>query len=304
MNSMTQQGTESRSAAPGTAQLVGYFQLLRPANLVTSGADVVTGWVIVGAPIHTLVWPLLASVGMYGGGVVLNDFFDRHLDAVERPERPIPSGLITAWSAASLGAVLIAAALVCGFLSSTLTGFLCVAIAVAVLAYDGGLKHHAAGPLLMGSCRGLNLLLGLSAAPALLGSLWFLSLISFAYVCGITLLSRGEVHGGERRESIFAMALISLAVLALLALSSTSGQHLLTVVPFVALWMLKAGLPLWRAVRVPRAAEIRTAVHAGVVSLIVLDASLAASYAGLVRGAAILSLSVLAGELARLFAVT
>jgi len=304
VNSMTQQGTESRNAAPRSERLAGYFQLLRPANLVTSGADVVTGWVIVGAPVNTLIWPLVASICLYAGGVVLNDFFDRGLDAVERPERPIPSGLIPAWRAAALGAILMAVALVCGFRASAQTGFLCVSIAVAVLAYDAGLKHSAAGPLLMGSCRGLNLLLGLSAAPALLGSLWFLSLISLTYVCGITLLSRGEVHGGERVRSIFAMALTAVSVLALVAISTTRWQRLLAVLPFAALWIVKAGLPLWRAVRAPRAAEIRNAVHAGVVSLIVLDATLAASYAGLARGAAILSLSVLAGELARIFAVT
>lgn len=304
MNSMTQQWTESRSAAPAAERLAGYFQLLRPANLVTSGADVVTGWVVVGAPANTLVWPLVTSICLYAGGVVLNDFFDRKLDAVERPERPIPSGLIPAGNAAALGAILMAIAMVFGFLASTLTGFVAVTIALAVLAYDAGMKHTAAGPVLMGSCRGLNLLLGLSAAPALLGSLWFLPLISLAYICGITILSRGEVHGGERNKSIFSMALSALAILALVALSATSLQRMLAISPFVALWILKAGLPMWRAVRVPQAAVIRSAVHAGVVSLIVLDATLAASYAGLVRGAAILSLSVLAGELARLFSVT
>ena len=37
-----------------------------------------------------LAWLLVATATLYAGGIVFNDYFDRTLDAVERPERPIP----------------------------------------------------------------------------------------------------------------------------------------------------------------------------------------------------------------------
>ena len=43
---------------------------------------------------HGLV--LLAMSLFYVGGMYLNDYFDRAIDARERPERPIPAGDISA----------------------------------------------------------------------------------------------------------------------------------------------------------------------------------------------------------------
>ena len=59
------------------------------------------------SPLYPLVMLVIATVGLYGGGVVLNDVFDATLDKTERPERPIPSGLIGKTSAAVFGVILL-----------------------------------------------------------------------------------------------------------------------------------------------------------------------------------------------------
>ena len=282
----------------------GWVHLLRPANLVTSGADVLAGFVVVGSPSGQLVWRLAASVGLYAGGIVLNDYFDRELDAVERPERPIPSGLVSAPAAAILGFSLLIAAIAAAFRASLLTGGIALVIAALVVAYDAGAKHSALGPLLMGSCRGLNLLLGLAAAPTLLPHVWFLALLPLTYITGVTLLSRGEVLGGTQRTSAAAMALFLAVIVATAVVYLRQPSHMAAMAVFLLLLIVKAGIPLWQAYRQPSARVIRTAVHAGVVSLIVFDAALAAGHGGLLLGAAILSLSVIAGEFAKLFPVT
>jgi 4-hydroxybenzoate polyprenyltransferase len=287
-----------------TARVSAYVRLLRPANLVTSGADVVAGFVVAGAPSGQLLWRLVASIGLYAGGIVLNDYFDRDLDAIERPERPIPSGMVSPASAATLGFSLLILAIAAAFRASVVTGVIAVAIALCVLAYDTGMKHRALGPFLMGTCRGLNLMLGLAAVPALMPHLWFLALLPLTYILGITLLSRGEVLGGNHRTSAIALILFSAVVLATAALHLSPISRLWPVLPFLLLLVARAGIPLWRAYRFPNAMNIRGAVHAGVVSLIVLDAALAAGHAGLICGAALLSLSVIAGELGKLFPVT
>lgn len=301
MNSTIEELANSNSSVD---RVGAYVRLIRPANLVTSAADVLAGYVVVGAPQGQLVWRLIASVGLYAGGIVLNDFFDRELDAVERPERAIPRGLVSPIAAATLGSSLLIGAIAAGFLASPLTGLITIAIALCVLAYDAGIKHHALGPILMGCCRGLNLLIGLAAVPALLPGCWFLALLPLAYISGIAMLSRGEVTGGTRRTSALALILFACVVLATFALHLGQPSRLLAVSPFLVLFIAKAGIPLWHSYRLPQAALIRSAVHAGVVSLIVLDAALAAGQAGIIAGAAILSLTVVAGELGKLFPVT
>ena len=65
---------------------------------------------------------LAASLCLYAGGIALNDFFDRNLDAVERPERPIPSGIVPAITAGLLGFSLLLAGVAFAFRASSGTG--------------------------------------------------------------------------------------------------------------------------------------------------------------------------------------
>ena len=89
---------------------------MRPANIVTSVSDVLAGVAISGLftePVlfadHILHAILLciSTAGLYGGGVVFNDVFDAELDKIERPERPIPMGIITVKEGALLGIILL-----------------------------------------------------------------------------------------------------------------------------------------------------------------------------------------------------
>ena len=284
--------------------LGAYVRLVRPANLVTAAADVIAGYLVSGGRSEALGWLIGASVCLYAGGVVLNDYFDRDLDSEERPERPLPQGLVSARAAAVLGGVLLSSGVASGFYVSTITGVIAVCIAIAVLLYDAVAKDQSLGPVVMGTCRALNLLMGLAAAPALLGHTWLLMLLPLAYIGGVTLLSRGEVFGGSRTGSAAMLVLLSFVVAGIVVMQGVSVERWMRVFPFIALLLLKVVPPLWRAYRRPEAIQIRAAVHAGVVSLIVLDAAIAAGYVGVVYGAAIVSLSVVAMELGRIFPVT
>jgi len=62
--------------------------------------------------------------------------------------------------------------------------------------------------------------------------------------------------------------------------------------------------PFWQAARVPQPPQIRRAVRSGVLSLALVNAVIAASYAGIIYSLAVVATALLAGWLARLFAVT
>jgi 4-hydroxybenzoate polyprenyltransferase len=280
-----------------------YLQLLRPANVVTAVADVLAGYAIAGPDgASGLTWLMISTACLYGGGVVLNDFFDRTVDAIERPERPIPSGRVPARAAAFLGGALLVAGVAAAGAATSSAQAVAAAIAIAVLAYDSWTKRHAvAGPLTMGTCRGLNLCLGMAAVSGGLAGQWVLGALPFVYISSITAISRGEVHGGGRRAAGLALAGVAAVVGALIVLAAGGGWSSLIFTALLAWRVLPA---LSRAYRRPEPIAIRQAVKAGVLSLVVLDAALAALYAGAVHGLAVLALAVVAFGLSRLFAVT
>ena len=280
-----------------------YLQLLRPANVVTALADVLAGYVIAGpGGASPLPWLLTSTACLYGGGVVLNDFFDRDLDAIERPERPIPSGRVPARAAGLLGGALLLAGVAAAGAATVPALAIAVAIAVFVLVYDSWTKRHdVAGPLTMGSCRGLNLCLGMAAAPVGLAGRWALALLPFVYIYSIAALSRGEVHGGGRRVAGLALAAVT-GVLAALTVLGAAGHWSSLIFTALLAWRVLPALS--RAYRRPDPMAIRQAVKAGILALVVLDAAMAAIYAGVAWGLAVLALAVLAYGLSRLFAVT
>jgi 4-hydroxybenzoate polyprenyltransferase len=283
-----------------------YLELIRPANVTTALADVLAGFAVAGlANLPALPWLLGASACLYAGGVVLNDVFDRRVDATERPERPLPSGRVTVAGAAWLGGALLVVGSIAAGQATGAAGVIGVVLAAFVLLYDSwGKRQRWFGPLNMGLCRGLNLLLGMAAVPAALAAHWPVALIPITYITGVTLLSRGEVSGGRKQSAAVALLLVGLAGGAVLVLSlrSTSGRLAGLVWTTVLAWRVFPAF--WGAFRQPDPGPIRHAVRTGVISLVLLDAALAAAYAGAGYSLLLLAVALAAGWLARSWAVT
>lgn len=285
-----------------------FLQLLRPANVATALADVLAGYAVAGVAVDSrLVWLLAATACLYAGGVVLNDVFDRHLDAVERPERPIPSGRISAATGGILGAGLLLAGVSLAFAAGAAAGLVGLATAVVVVLYDAWGKHQTfLGPLNMGLCRALNLMLGVAAAPEALATAWPLGLLPLSYIAGVTLVSRGEVHGGTRPVAGVAFVLVAgvVVALAVLALGAPGRFAVLGTLALVAALAWRVLPAFWRTLRDASPAAIRTAVRTGVLSLVLVDAVIAGAYADIIYSLAVLAVGLMAVRLARLFAVT
>ncbi len=307
-------------------RLRAYVELTRPANVITAFADILAGYAASGAfaraiqhtahedlvvqtlsleLLNDLFWLLVATAGLYAGGVVLNDFFDAEVDAVERPERPIPSGRASRTGSAIFGTLLLTAGVGVAGLVSVPSILIAAAIALCAVLYDAaGKRHVVLGPINMGLCRGGNLLLGVSVIPMMLGGLWFLALIPVAYIGAVTAVSRGEVHGGRRDTGLLSILLVALVVGALFLLEIRTDYRMVHAVPFIGLFALLVFPPFIRAALVPSAESVRNAVRRGVLSLVVMDAALAAGFAGWAVGLMVLALLPLSLGLARLFAVT
>lgn len=282
------------------------MQLTRPANLVTAIADILAGMAIAQFTFASFQPSLLivSTLGLYGGGVVMNDVFDAKLDSVERPERPIPSGKVPLASAATMGILLLLLGILAAAMFSIESGLIAFAIALLTIIYNRFAKHYAFfGPLTMGMCRGANLILGMSVIPESIERWGLIALLPIAYIFAITMISQDEVHGGKKRTLYIAALLYLIVLIAQLIMAQNHGNILFTV-PFVVLHAWLIGRPLWNAIQNPIGPMIGKAVKAGVISLIVMNASWCVAFGLLPLGLAVLALLPLSILLARVFAVT
>lgn len=287
-----------------------YLQLIRPANITTAWADILMGCAAVGISLDnsnftTIFWLLLSTTGLYGGGVVFNDVCDASLDAIERPERPLPSGRASLAGAIALGTSLLAMGVFCAVMVSLWSAMLAMIIATMALVYDMWGKHQTyLGPINMGVCRGGNLLLGMSAVPLAISDRWYLALIPIVYIAAITAISQGEVHGGKKTTGIVAIALVSLVIGSIIALAVLPEYSLLTTFPFLSLFTFLVFPPFVKAAVNPNPELIKMAVKAGILSLIVLDATIAAGFTNWIYGLCLLALLPLSRFLGKMFAIT
>lgn len=283
---------------------------MRPANVVTSIADVLAGIAISGyflnGNINYISVSLLcfSTACLYAGGIVFNDIFDAHLDKIERPERAIPSGAISIREAWLLGSLLLIIGVLSALRLKLFSGVIAFAIAVAALLYNKFSKHYSLlGPLNMGLCRGLNLWLGLSILSYSFNQWQILGLIPLIYIFSITMISQGEVHGGNVRKLYIGGFLYIIVICFILTASRIQDNMLLTLV-FLLPFAYMILTPLFNAIEDPIGKNIGKAVKAGVISLILMDAAWAAAFGSYFAAVAIACLLPISIWLSKRFAVT
>ncbi len=294
------------------SRLRAWAELLRLPNLFTALADVAMGFLLTHEshrPAAVVALLAIASACLYLSGMVLNDYFDRDVDAAERPQRPIPSGRVSPVFARRLGWGLLVAGVLSGcaagmLAASVRSGLVAVLLAGMVVSYDALLKRTPMGPLAMGSCRVLNVLLGMSAGVEPLAAMhWIVACGIGVYIAGVTWFARTEATESHRGQLAAALA-VMIGGIALLAWYPQWSDNNLPEVsrPVYALrtgnrwywfWGLMAVLIGWRGLRAvidPLPVYVQGAVKQCLISLVVLDAAVCIGVRGPFYGAAIVAL--------------
>ncbi len=198
------------------AALWAWLEMLRAPNLFTAVADVAMGFLFVQVaaegqriwqiqPADAVILALLAAASMllYAAGVVLNDVADVEVDRQGRPERPIPSGRIALATARRAGWLLLIAGtaipwIVAWRAGQVRPGLVGTLLAAAIVLYDLGLKRTPLGPLAMGGCRMLNVLLGMSLVAGPLHGEHFLVAGGIGlYIVGVSLAGPERGRSGR-----------------------------------------------------------------------------------------------------------
>jgi 4-hydroxybenzoate polyprenyltransferase len=195
----------------------------RVSNLPTVWSNCLGAWLLAGgallesADVQRFAWLIAGSTLLFLAGMFLNDAFDVQFDREHRPERPIPSGDITAKAVWALGIVQLLLGLGCLVYVNTLATLCALGLAGSILVYDWLHKRTAWSPLIMGLCRLLLYLLAGATATGSLGLTVVLSALAlWSYIVGLSNIARRESTGG--RLNSWPCWLLSLPLALVLAL--------------------------------------------------------------------------------------
>jgi geranylgeranylglycerol-phosphate geranylgeranyltransferase len=186
----------------------GLVELTRPVNALAAGILTFVGaFVVVGIPstperLHVGA-AMGATVLATGAGNAINDYFDREIDAINAPDRPIPRGSVSPRGALAFSVVLFGGSVA---LALTLP-ILAIAIAVinlfALVTYTELFKGlPGAGNVLVGYLGGSTFLFGAASIGALSTTAVVLFLLAAVSTVTREIIKDVEDVEGDREEGL------------------------------------------------------------------------------------------------------
>lgn len=148
------------------SRLVGYLHLMRPVNCLMMGFAVAVGAALAN-PVNLKTSWLNVAYGFVTGSMLtaasmaINDYYDREIDAVNEPNRPIPSGAVRPKEALVFASILTVA----GFVAAYMTNLYCLLAAIVTWlvfsAYTtAGKRSGLPGNFLVSACVAIPFVYG------------------------------------------------------------------------------------------------------------------------------------------------
>jgi geranylgeranylglycerol-phosphate geranylgeranyltransferase len=195
-------------------KLRGFIRLMRPANCLMMGFAVFVGAILTGVQISTLNWLNMVFGFMTGftlcaAAMAINDYYDRAIDAINEPLRPLPSGIVNVREVLIFVAFLSAV----GFVFAFLISILCLVVAAASLGITGsyltlGKRSGLPGNFLVSVCVAIPFVYGSLTAIGSVG----LNVILFAFMAFLSNTGREITKGivdvkGDSAEGVKTLAI-------------------------------------------------------------------------------------------------
>ena len=194
-------------------KLNGFIHLIRPVNCLMMGFAVFVGAVLAASQLGSLNWfnilfGFLTGFTFCAAAMVINDYYDRKIDAINEPQRPIPSGTVKPNEALLFVGVLA----VVGFVFAGLVSTLCFVVAAASLAITAtyitvGKRSGLPGNFLVSICVAIPFIYGSITAIGTVG----LNVLLFASMAFLSNTGREITKGivdvkGDSAEGVKTLA--------------------------------------------------------------------------------------------------
>ena len=234
-------------------KLGGFIRLMRPVNCIMMGFAVVVGAVLASPQLGSLNWlnilfGFLTGFTFCGAAMVINDYYDRKIDAINEPQRPIPSGTIKPNEAlAFVGALSVVGFVFAGFVTVLCFAVAAAALVITVTYITVGKRSGLPGNFLVSICVAIPFIYGSITAIGTVGlnvvlfaSMAFLSNTGREITKGIVDVKGDSAEGvqtlavrfGERNAAVAAVAFYIFAI-ALTPITWFLGLVGIWFIPFV-----------------------------------------------------------------------
>lgn len=194
-------------------RLGGFLSILRPVNSFMMGVGIIVGVAMAGGfgsgiLLGPLVLAFVTGFTLTGSAMVINDYYDRDIDAVNEPTRPIPRGEVKPNEAIAYSLLLSSLGLAAAYITSIPSLAIAAFSWLIMMVYSAwGKRTGFPGNLMVSTCIGLPFVYGGVIAGNVSTSLLF-SALAFLSNTGRE-VTKGIVDtGGDGTRGVKTIAVV------------------------------------------------------------------------------------------------
>lgn len=202
-------------------KITGILRLIRPINCTITGFAVLVGATVANqslsfnsATLTCMAFGFITGFTFLATANTVNDYYDRKIDAVNEPNRPIPSGIVKPNEALGYAAVLSAVGLVAASLTNIPSLTLAV-IAWFLFTYYAtkGKRTGILGNLIVSACIAIPFVYGSFTVKEVIDEALSPTVIAFASIAFFSTVGREITKGivdvkGDKLENVKTVAVL------------------------------------------------------------------------------------------------
>lgn len=185
-----------------------YLEILRPGNAIMAVIAIFLMAVISGKFTLEVLMAAVVVFIVTGAGNSINDYFDHKIDAINKPERPIPSGRISLKTALIYSISLFVLGIILAFLINFLLGMIAFLSSILMIFYACDLKTKCfIGNLSISFLTGLCFVFGGIAVGQIMVSI-YLGFYAFLMTMAREIVKDMEDMEGDEEEGATTLPLV------------------------------------------------------------------------------------------------
>jgi geranylgeranylglycerol-phosphate geranylgeranyltransferase len=185
-----------------------YLEILRPGNAIMAVIAIFLMAIISGKFTLDVLMAAVVVFLVTGAGNSINDYFDHKIDAINKPQRPIPSGRISLKGALVYSISLFAVGIIIAFAINLLLGIIALSSSLLMIYYARDLKTKCLiGNLSISFLTGLCFVFGGIAVEQIAVSI-YLGFYAFLMTMAREIVKDMEDQEGDKEEGATTLPIV------------------------------------------------------------------------------------------------